>query len=183
MSGFSGIESKFNAPWDVKLHVDNLAAAVGADSDYNYPNMVIFVKNEKAFYYLKDGAIGNATNHWQKMADSSAMFYPWDNSKIYAVGETAAVGTNMFICIATTAVGESPATHPSKWLAVGATSKFTQSYTNQTTITVNHSIPNATCHVYDSSNGTEIGVLITRVSPNQFKIDSNQNTSGLIIIE
>lgn len=183
MSGFSGIESKFNAPFDTKLHVDNLAAAVASDTDYNFPNMVIFVKNEKAFYYLKDGALGNATNHWQKMGDSSAMFNPWVATKIYAVGETAAVGTNMFICIATTAVGESPTTHPAKWLAVGATSKFTQSYTNQTTFTVTHSIPNATCHVYDSTSGVEMGVLITRVSPTQFRVESNQNTSGLIIIE
>ncbi len=180
---FSGIESKFNTPFEAKIHVTNLASAVIADTDYNYPNMVIFVKNEKAFYYLKDGALGNATTHWQKMGDSSAMFNPWVSTKIYAVGETAAVGTNMFICIATTAVGESPSTHPNKWLNVGATSKFTQSYTNQTTVTVNHAIPNATCHVYNSSDGAELGVLITRTSPNQFKIESNQSTSGLIIIE
>ena len=183
MDAYSGIVSKYNTSFDSKNHVNTLNDAVVSDIDYNYENMVIFVKNEKSFYYLKDGALGNVTNHWQKITSTSAMFNPFDALIPYAIGETCAVGTNMFICIGVTAVGESPSTTPNKWLSVGATSKFTQSYINQTSFTINHSIPDAICTVYDSVSGIELGVLITRVTNNQFLIESNQPTSGLIIIQ
>lgn len=181
---FSGIESKHSEPFDSKYHVDNLISATEADVDYNTPNMVIFVKNEKSFYYLKDDSIGNNISHWQKLGGdgSTSLFSPYESNKIYTVGETASIGVNMFINISSASSGESPITNPEKWLQLGATSKYTISYSEQTDIEITHAIPNATICVFDTDTGEELRVKKTRVSQTQFKIESNQPTSGLIII-
>ena len=179
---FSSIESKYNEPLDGKYHVANLAVAVANDTDYNTPNMVVFVRNEKSFYYLKDGALGNNTTHWQKFGDNTTLvFPPFVGTKIYGVGETCAVGTNMFICIATTVAGESPSTHPAKWLQVGATGSYTQTVTNITDVDITHNIPNGSLDMYETITNRRLNVLITRTNNTQFKIQSNQAVRMLSI--
>jgi hypothetical protein len=56
-----------NAPRsiDSRLVLDNLTAATTLDVNYNYPNMIVWIKDEKSFYYLKDGESGNNVSHWQ----------------------------------------------------------------------------------------------------------------------
>lgn len=180
---FSGIESKYNEPIDSKFHVDTLATAIGRDVDYNHLNMVIFVRDEKAFYVLKDGNSGNQVTHWQKITSETSLFAPFNAAKLYTIGETSAIGINMFINIsASTTAGQSPITNPEKWLQVGATAKFKIDFVNQTEFTFTHNIANATAFVYDTITGVELGVLITKTAPNEFRIGSNQSINGTVIV-
>ncbi len=183
MTAFSNIVSKYNKPFDTKYHVDTLLDATLADTDYNVPNMVIFVKDVKSFYYLKDGALGDNTSHWEKLNISgNGTFLPFVPSKPYVLGETASIGVNMFICIVPTSAGETPITDPNKWVQVGSSKKMTATFSNIQTLNINHTIPTATLSVFNS-DGVEIEVLITKVTPTQFKIDSNQSISGEFIIQ
>ncbi|BAV39250.1 hypothetical protein BPT24_125 [Tenacibaculum phage pT24] len=181
--GFSGVESKSNQPMDGKTHVDSLSVAVNNDPDYNIPNMVIFVKDEKTLYYLKDGAIGDDISHWAKLGDGNSLstFEPF-TAKAYTLGETASVGANMFICISNTTASETPITSPEKWLQLGATSKYKSDFNDVTgTITIDHAINDAICNIYDE-NGMNVEVGIQKTSASQFVLTWNGDLSGTIII-
>lgn len=179
---FSGIESRYNKPLDEKYSVPDLATAVSKNVDYNVPNMVIFVKDEKAFYVLKDNVSGNQTNHWKKITSETSIFSPYDSTRPYTIGETCSIGSNMFITILNANVGQAPTTNPENWLQVSSITKLKVEYVEETEFVLNHSIPNAVANVYDTQTGSEIGVLVTRTAPNQFKIESKQPTSGTVIV-
>lgn len=178
---FLGIESKYNQPTDAKYHVASLAAAVAKPIKYNVPNMVIFVRDEKALYYLKDGSPGNSLSDWNKLSSSNALFAQYVPGNSYALGETTAVGASMFIAIAATTPGQSPLTTPAKWLSLASTQKFVGTFSALTTITVNHAINNAICNVYNAA-GLQLFVKITKTSSSQFVINSNQAITGTVII-
>ena len=58
---------KVNAPRsiDSRLVLATLTDATQLDVNYNYPNMIVWITSEKAFYYLKDSQLGNNASHWQ----------------------------------------------------------------------------------------------------------------------
>ena len=182
MSLYGSIISKINVPFDESLHLDTLTDILSYDSDYFYENMVIFIKSEKKLYFKNDGAIGDNVSHWTKLASNTSIFNPYISANSYVVGETAALGSNMFICIVAASATESPNTEPTKWLPVSTISKFTQDINNITTTVITHSIPNAICNVYSLDDNTEVDVLITRVDENNFQIDSNISISIKVII-
>lgn len=179
---FAGIESRFNEPNDKKYHVSTISDALSAAADFNVPNMVIFVRNEKSFYYLKDGASGTSLADWTKMSGNQSIFQQYVPSAGYVLGETAAIGANMFIAITTIAPAESPITNPEKWLQIISVAKLKVPYINQTSVTVNHGIQNAICNVYMTDTGKTAGVVITKQTASTFLIESNQPLSCDVII-
>lgn len=86
-----------------------------------YPNMFVFVRDKKQFYYLKDASNGETLADWIAFGASGG-FTAYDGGKSYIRGEQVYVGASgeSFYIAKTASTGVNPVGNPTEWLQVGA---------------------------------------------------------------
>jgi hypothetical protein len=65
-------------PVDGRTQVANLTALTQLNVSYNHNTMVVWVKSEKAWYYLKDNTTGVNVNDWEKLASGGPTYTAGD---------------------------------------------------------------------------------------------------------
>lgn len=127
---YNSIQIEAPVPIDERLIVD-----VVADTDipktksdligikHKYPEMYVYVRATKSFYYLKSGATGLSPSDWVETG-SNSKFTMWDSSQTYTRGSTVFLGTsgNLFYIATRDNTNSNPLTNTDDWLAVSSSS-------------------------------------------------------------
>jgi hypothetical protein len=148
----------------------------------NYTHKLVWVIDEKTFYYLDNGT-GTSLSNWKKYQQSSTLVYPYDPLLPYV--KYSAVFTGGIIYIATDDViaGESPQLVPGKWAPFGsssaeATYKVTFTNTNSVAITSPKEYP----HVSVFVGGKQVFADVTQTTSTDIEIKFNQTVSGYVLL-
>ncbi len=114
-----------------------------------YPNMFAFVRSEKQFYFLKNGAVGTSLSDWSPLG-SNGKFTEWDDETNYVRGSTVYVGSSgeLFFISKTSNLNVSPIGNPTDWFQVTSGAGGL--------VTANFSIPDNSVPLGDASRSFEI---------------------------
>lgn len=103
----SQLDCQFSAPLVKDFVVETTAGLTNLS--HNYPNKLVWVANEKSFYYLRDDSVldGSQLSHWRKHG-SSAKIEPYDSTKEYLPGECVYNQKKIYSAITNVPVNTAP---------------------------------------------------------------------------
>lgn len=186
----SQLDCQFDAPL-----IKDFVVEVPSDLtrlDHNYPNKLIWVASEKAFYYLRDDSPfdGSVVTHWRKHG-SAATISPYDSNKEYLPGECVYIQKKIYSAKTTVPAGQMPP-NDNYWECI-AGEIVSQKITITGDTTIDTVMDNPIVQVYDNNNMlvdccveilTTIGAYGFRKVKVSFESDGETTSfSGYVIIK
>ena len=155
----SQLYCKFNAPLTAEEQVDTQLDLV--DLQYVYDYKLVWVKDQRTFYYLKEGLTGQVLTDWQKWG-SSAQIFPYNNTENYDPNICVHYNGALYVSISPTTAGTLP-TNTTYWVQVsGSNATIQVSFTNQSTVLVDVFIKSPIFAVY--VNDSPINAFIVKTT-------------------
>lgn len=181
----SQLDCKFEAPL-VKGSIVETANDL-ITLEYNYPNKLVWVAEEKEFYFLRDDQPldGSQLSHWRKRG-GTASITPYDNAKTYLSGECVHYQRKIYSAMTDVPINTYP-TDDTYWECIaGEIVSMKVDITGGTTIDTPE-IDYPTAHVYDTNNML-VDCVVEMVTKNKirliFEVDSQETDfNGYVIIK
>ena len=185
----SQLYCKFNAPLTSESQVDTELDLINLT--YNYDYKLVWVKDQRTFFYLREGGVGNVLIDWIKWG-VSAQIIPYDNTIDYDPNICVSYNGALYVSILPTTAGTIP-TNTAYWMQVsGEIATIQADFSNKSTVLVDVFILSPIFAVYidDSLIDAHIVKTTTPGSSGGFiwQIDFEENQqpvelSGYIIVK
>jgi len=165
------------------MQVEHKTDLLSIDTRINYMHKMVWVKEEKAFYYLNSGT-GAEEGDWLKYETVRSKIFAYDARVAYEKDDAVYIGGVVYIAKESVAIGEDPVSTPSKWLQIagggGSSAQFRIDFTNTNSVSISTPKTNPHISVYVGNELVEANVL--RRSDTDFDVSFHKNVTGFIIV-